>query len=55
MSTLEQEIHTIGRRAREASRSLARLTADQKNANACDLVGKEVRRCHGSAIANASQ
>ena len=32
MSTLEQEIHTIGRRAREASRSLARLTADQKNA-----------------------
>ena len=32
MSTLEQEIHTIGRRAREAGRSLARLTADQKNA-----------------------
>ncbi|NBR47690.1 glutamate-5-semialdehyde dehydrogenase [bacterium] len=32
MSTLEQEIHTIGRQAREAGRSLARLTADQKNA-----------------------
>ncbi|MEI8292848.1 MAG: glutamate-5-semialdehyde dehydrogenase [bacterium] len=29
--TLEQEIHTIGRRAREAARSLARLTATQKN------------------------
>lgn len=29
--TLEQEIHTIGRRAREASRALARLSATQKN------------------------
>ena len=29
--TLEQEIHTIGRRAREASRALARLSAAQKN------------------------
>ena len=29
--TLEQEIHTIGRRAREASRALARLSASQKN------------------------
>jgi len=29
--TLEQEIHTIGRRARDASRALARLTATQKN------------------------
>jgi glutamate-5-semialdehyde dehydrogenase len=29
--TLEQEIHTIGHRAREASRTLARLTATQKN------------------------
>lgn len=29
--TLEQEIHTIGRRAREASRALAKLSADQKN------------------------
>ena len=29
--TLEQEIYTIGRRAREASRSLARLAASKKN------------------------
>ena len=29
--TLEQEIHTIGLRAREASRALARLSATQKN------------------------
>jgi len=29
--TLEQEIHTIGRRARDASRALARLAATQKN------------------------
>jgi glutamate-5-semialdehyde dehydrogenase len=29
--TLEQEIHTIGRRAREASRALARLSAAEKN------------------------
>ena len=29
--TLEQEIHTIGRHAREASRALARLSATQKN------------------------
>jgi glutamate-5-semialdehyde dehydrogenase len=29
--TLEQEIHTIGRRAREASRALARLSGSQKN------------------------
>lgn len=29
--TLEQEIHTIGRHAREASRALARLSAPQKN------------------------
>jgi len=32
--TLEQEIHTIGRRAREASRALARLTATQALTNA---------------------
>ena len=30
-STLENEIHTIGRRAREASRTLARLSGGQKN------------------------
>jgi glutamate-5-semialdehyde dehydrogenase len=32
MTTLEQDIHTIGRQARAASKALARLDANQKNA-----------------------
>jgi glutamate-5-semialdehyde dehydrogenase len=61
MNTLEQEIHTIGRRAREASRSLARLSEAQKNkiliAMADELIVRslEILAANADDIAAAEQ
>ena len=51
--TLEQEIHTIGRRAREASRTLARLTATQKNKILIAMADELVVRSPEILAANA--
>ena len=51
--TLEQEIHTIGRRARIASRALARLTADQKNQALVAMADELVVRSPEILAANA--
>ena len=51
--TLEQEIHTIGRRAREASRALARLTATQKNKILIAMADELVVRSPEILAANA--
>jgi glutamate-5-semialdehyde dehydrogenase len=51
--TLEQEIHTIGRRAREASRNLARLTATQKNKILIAMADELVVRSPEILAANA--
>lgn len=51
--TLEQEIHTIGRRARDASRSLARLTAVQKNKILIAMADELVVRLPEILAANA--
>ena len=51
--TLEQEIHTIGRRAREASRALARLSATQKNKILIAMADELVVRSPEILAANA--
>ena len=51
--TLEQEIYTIGRRAREASRSLARLAASQKNKILIAMADELVVRSPEILAANA--
>lgn len=51
--TLEQEIHTIGRRAREASRALARLSASQKNKILIAMADELVVRSPEILAANA--
>jgi glutamate-5-semialdehyde dehydrogenase len=51
--TLEQEIHTIGRRARDASRALARLTATQKNKILIAMADELVVRSPEILAANA--
>jgi glutamate-5-semialdehyde dehydrogenase len=51
--TLEQEIHTIGRRAREASRALARLSAAQKNKILIAMADELVVRSPEILAANA--
>jgi len=51
--TLEQEIHTIGRRAREASRALARLRASQKNKILIAMADELVVRSPEILAANA--
>ena len=51
--TLEQEIHTIGRRAREASRALARLSATQKNKILVAMADELVVRSPEILAANA--
>jgi glutamate-5-semialdehyde dehydrogenase len=51
--TLEQEIHTIGRRAREASRSLARLSATLKNKILIAMADELVVRSPEILAANA--
>ena len=51
--TLEQQIHTIGRRAREAARSLARLSAVQKNKILIAMAGELVVRSPEILAANA--
>jgi glutamate-5-semialdehyde dehydrogenase len=51
--TLEQEIHTIGRRAREACRTLARLTATQKNKILIAMADELVVRSPEILAANA--
>jgi glutamate-5-semialdehyde dehydrogenase len=51
--TLEQEIHTIGRRAREASRTLARLSASQKNKILIAMADELVVRSPEILAANA--
>ena len=51
--TLEQEIHTIGRRARDASRALARLTATQKNRILIAMADELVVRSPEILAANA--
>ena len=51
--TLEQEIHTIGCRAREASRSLARLSASQKNKILIAMADELVVRSPEILAANA--
>jgi glutamate-5-semialdehyde dehydrogenase len=51
--TLEQEIHTIGRRAREASRTLARLSATQKNKILIAMADELVVRSPEILAANA--
>jgi len=51
--TLEQEIHTIGRRARDASRALARLTATQKNKILVAMADELVVRSPEILAANA--
>ena len=51
--TLEQEIHTIGRHAREASRALARLSASQKNKILIAMADELVVRSPEILAANA--
>ena len=51
--TLEQEIHTIGRRAREASRALARLSASQKNKILIAMADELIVRSPEILVANA--
>ena len=51
--TLEQEIHTIGRRAREASRALARLSAAEKNKILIAMADELVVRSPEILAANA--
>ena len=51
--TLEQEIHTIGRRARDASRALARLSASQKNKILIAMADELVVRSPEILAANA--
>jgi glutamate-5-semialdehyde dehydrogenase len=51
--TLEQEIHTIGRRAREASRALSRLSATQKNKILIAMADELVVRSPEILAANA--
>ena len=51
--TLEQEIHTIGRHAREASRALARLSATQKNKILIAMADELVVRSPEILAANA--
>jgi glutamate-5-semialdehyde dehydrogenase len=51
--TLEQEIHTIGRRARDASRALARLTATQKNKILIAMADEIMARQDAILAANA--
>ncbi len=51
--TLEQEIHTIGRRASDASRALARLTATQKNKILIAMADELVVRSPEILAANA--
>jgi glutamate-5-semialdehyde dehydrogenase len=51
--TLEQEIHTIGLRAREASRALARLSATQKNKILIAMADELVVRSPEILAANA--
>ena len=51
--TLEQEIHTIGRRAREASRALARLSASEKNKILIAMADELVVRSPEILAANA--
>lgn len=51
--TLEQEIHTIGSRARDASRALARLTATQKNKILIAMADELVVRSPEILAANA--
>jgi len=51
--TLEQEIHTIGLRAREASRALARLSATQKNKILVAMADELVVRSPEILAANA--
>jgi glutamate-5-semialdehyde dehydrogenase len=51
--TLEQEIHTIGRRAREASRALARLSASKKNKILIAMADELVVRSPEILAANA--
>jgi glutamate-5-semialdehyde dehydrogenase len=51
--TLEQEIHTIGRRAREASRALARPSASQKNKILIAMADELVVRSPEILAANA--
>jgi glutamate-5-semialdehyde dehydrogenase len=53
VSTLEQEIHSIGRQAREASRVLARLSASQKNAILHAMADELVANMPGLLAANA--
>jgi len=51
--TLEQDIHTIGRRAREASRALARLSAAEKNKILIAMADELVVRSPEILAANA--
>ena len=51
--TLEQEIHTIGRRAREASRALARFSAAEKNKILIAMADELVVRSPEILAANA--
>ena len=51
--TLEQEIHTIGRHAREASRALARLSASQKNKILIAMADELIVRSPEILVANA--
>jgi glutamate-5-semialdehyde dehydrogenase len=51
--TLEQEIHTIGSRARDASRALARLTSTQKNKILIAMADELVVRSPEILAANA--
>ena len=53
MSPLEQEIHTIGRQARAASRLLARLDAKQKNAILLSMADELIDRSADILAANA--
>ncbi len=53
MSPLEQEIHTIGRQARAASRLLARLDAKQKNAILLSMADELIVRSADILAANA--
>jgi glutamate-5-semialdehyde dehydrogenase len=52
--TLEQEIHTIGRRARDASRALARLAATQKNKILIAMADELIVRSPEILAANAA-
>jgi glutamate-5-semialdehyde dehydrogenase len=53
MTTLEQEIHTIGRHARAASRALARLDAKKKNAILTAMADELIVRSPEILAANA--